>query len=124
VHGRMVRRASGVTQVTVVGDQTSDKALARWPPVFHAGTDAKRYSTSKEEMGTRRLIAVLSVVGMLVSAKADKRVAFVVGNGADKNVTRSPNPPIDAKSMARVLRNAGFDVVEGINLTRTDWATA
>ena len=69
----------------------------------------------------RFLIVVLSVVGMLVSAnaaKADKRVAFVVGNGAYKNVTQLPNPPIDAKAMAGVLRNAGFDVVEGINLTR------
>src|SRR5471030_2997859 len=69
----------------------------------------------------RFLIVVLSVVGMLVSAnaaKADRRVAFVVGNGAYKNVTPLPNPPIDAKAMAGVLRNAGFDVVEGINLTR------
>src|SRR5471030_3513982 len=69
----------------------------------------------------RFLIVVLSVVGMLVSAnaaKADRRVAFVVGNGAYKNVTQLPNPPIDAKAIASVLRNAGFDVVEGINLTR------
>ena len=69
----------------------------------------------------RFLIIALSVVGMLVSAnaaKADRRVAFVVGNGAYKNVTQLPNPPIDAKAMAGVLRNAGFDVVEGINLTR------
>jgi Caspase domain/Putative peptidoglycan binding domain len=69
----------------------------------------------------RFLIVVLSVVGMLVSAnaaKADRRVAFVVGNGAYKNVTQLPNPPIDAKAMAGVLRNAGFDVVEGIDLTR------
>jgi len=69
----------------------------------------------------RFLIIALSVVGMLVSAnaaKADKRVAFVVGNGAYKNVTPLPNPPIDAKSIAGVLRNAGFDVVEGINLSR------
>ena len=29
-----------------------------------------------------------------------------------------PNPAIDAKAMARVLRNVGFDVVEGTNLTR------
>jgi peptidoglycan hydrolase-like protein with peptidoglycan-binding domain len=58
---------------------------------------------------------------MLVSAnvaKADRRVAFVVGNGAYKNVAPLPNPAIDAKAMAAVLRNAGFDVVEGINLTR------
>ena len=69
----------------------------------------------------RFMILALSVMGILVSAdtaKADRRVAFVVGNGAYKNVAPLPNPPIDAKSMAGVLRNAGFDVVEGINLTR------
>jgi len=52
------------------------------------------------------------------SAMADKRVAFVVGNGAYKNVAQLPNPPIDAKAMAGVLRNVGFEVVEGTNLTR------
>src|ERR1700684_1184272 len=52
------------------------------------------------------------------SAKADKRVAFVVGNGAYRNVATLPNPPIDAKAMAAVLRNVGFEVVEGANLTR------
>jgi hypothetical protein len=69
----------------------------------------------------RFLIFALSVMGILVSAdaaKADRRVAFVAGNGTYKNVTPLANPPIDAKSMAGVLRNAGFDVVEGINLTR------
>jgi hypothetical protein len=69
----------------------------------------------------RFLIAALSIAGLLVSAtvaKADKRVAFVVGNGAYKNVAALPNPAIDAKSMATVLRNVGFDVVEGTNLTR------
>jgi len=69
----------------------------------------------------RFLILALSVMGILVSAdaaRADRRVAFVVGNGTYKNVTSLANPPIDAKSMAGVLRNAGFDVVEGINLTR------
>ena len=69
----------------------------------------------------RFLIAALSVLGLLVSAniaKADKRVAFVVGNGAYKNVAQLPNPAIDAKAMAMVLRNVGFEVVEGTNLTR------
>jgi hypothetical protein len=69
----------------------------------------------------RFLIAALSVAALLVSAdaaKADKRVAFVVGNGAYKNVAPLPNPAVDAKSMAKLLRNVGFDVVEGANLTR------
>jgi hypothetical protein len=69
----------------------------------------------------RFLIAACTACAFLISANAafaDKRVAFVVGNGAYKNVAALPNPAIDAKSMAGVLRNVGFDVVEGTNLTR------
>jgi uncharacterized caspase-like protein len=69
----------------------------------------------------RYLSVILSLICMLftaVSAHAEKRVAFVVGNGAYKNVAQLPNPPIDAKAMAATLRNVGFDVVEGTNLTR------
>jgi hypothetical protein len=69
----------------------------------------------------RYLTVVLSLICMLFTAhaaKADRRVAFVVGNGAYKNVAPLPNPPIDAQAMAAVLRNVGFDVVEGTNLTR------
>ena len=69
----------------------------------------------------RYLAIFLSLICMLFTAhaaKADKRVAFVVGNGAYKNVAQLPNPPIDARAMAAVLRNVGFDVVEGTNLTR------
>jgi Caspase domain/Putative peptidoglycan binding domain len=72
-------------------------------------------------MKMRFLIAAMSVAAFLVSADAalaDKRVAFVVGNGAYKNVAPLPNPAVDAKAMAKVLRNVGFDVVEGTNLTR------
>jgi uncharacterized caspase-like protein len=69
----------------------------------------------------RYLTIILSLICMAFTAnaaKADRRVAFVVGNGTYKNVAPLPNPPIDAKSMAGVLRNIGFEVVEGTNLTR------
>jgi uncharacterized caspase-like protein len=72
-------------------------------------------------MNMRFWIAALSVAALIASgdaALADKRVAFVVGNGAYKNVPQLPNPVIDAKSMAKTLRSVGFDVVEGTNLTR------
>ena len=72
-------------------------------------------------MTMRFLITALSAAALLFSANAafaDKRVAFVVGNGAYKNVAQLPNPAIDAKSIAKVLRNVGFDVVEGANLSR------
>ncbi|MGJ4911097.1 caspase family protein [Bradyrhizobium sp. HKCCYLS2033] len=69
----------------------------------------------------RYLTVALSLLCVLLTAeaaKADRRVAFVVGNGAYKSVAQLPNPPVDAKAMAATLRNVGFDVVEGTNLTR------
>ena len=69
----------------------------------------------------RFLFAFISAVTFFFTspaAFADKRVAFVVGNAAYRNVPALPNPAIDAQTMASTLRNVGFDVVEGINLTR------
>src|SRR6185369_17023995 len=69
----------------------------------------------------RSLTLILSVICLILTAgaaNAERRVAFVVGNGTYKNVAQLPNPPIDAKAMASVLRNVGFEVVEGANLTR------
>ena len=69
----------------------------------------------------RYLTIILSLICMVFTAnaaKADRRVAFVVGNGTYKNVAQLPNPPVDAKAMANVLRKVGFEVVEGTNLTR------
>jgi uncharacterized caspase-like protein len=68
----------------------------------------------------RFLFAVLGIAGLLLSgtvAKADKRVAFVVGNGAYRNVVQLRTPAMDAKAMAIALRDIGFDVVEGRDLT-------
>src|SRR6266576_2568549 len=64
------------------------------------------------------ILSLICVVFTAGAASAEKRVAFVVVNGTYKNVAALPNPPIDAKSMAVALRNIGFDVVEGTNLTR------
>ncbi|MDB5484805.1 MAG: peptidase, partial [Tardiphaga sp.] len=69
----------------------------------------------------RRLILAASAfcaLFVIQPAEAARRVAFVVGNGAYKNVEPLPNPSIDAKAMASALRNVGFEVVEGVNLTR------
>src|SRR3979411_719780 len=78
-------------------------------------------SQIRGEWTMRFLIAAISVAALLVSgnvALADKRVAFVVGNSAYRNVAPLPNPAIDAKSMAKMLRNVGFDVGEAANLSR------
>src|SRR6267378_1769824 len=64
------------------------------------------------------ILSVVCMVFTATTASAEKRVAFVVGNGTYKNVAPLPNPAIDAKAMASALRNVGFEVVEGSNLTR------
>src|SRR5882762_6000981 len=64
------------------------------------------------------VVSLICMAFAATAAKADRRVAFVVGNGAYKNVAALPNPAIDAKAMASALRNVGFEVVEGTNLTR------
>src|SRR3982750_1923900 len=64
------------------------------------------------------VVSLICMAFAATAAKADRRVAFVVGKGAYKNVAALPNPAIDAKAMASALRNVGFEVVEGTNLTR------
>jgi uncharacterized caspase-like protein len=46
------------------------------------------------------------------SASAERRVALVIGNSAYQNVPKLPNPANDARAVAALLKNAGFDVVE------------
>jgi hypothetical protein len=63
----------------------------------------------------RSLIVVLSVLSVLVRMLQGRSPRGVrVGNGAYKNVTPLPNPPIDAKAMALVLRNVGLPILPGI----------
>jgi hypothetical protein len=47
-----------------------------------------------------------------ICAFAEKRVALVIGNSAYQNVPKLPNPVNDARAVAALLKNAGFDVVE------------
>jgi uncharacterized caspase-like protein/opacity protein-like surface antigen len=51
------------------------------------------------------------------AAIAQKRFAFVVGNGAYRNVAALPNAINDANATATVLREAGFDVVPALDST-------
>jgi hypothetical protein len=57
------------------------------------------------------LCAVALMVGV-AEARADRRVALVIGNSAYKNVGKLPNPGNDAAAVAKLFTDAGFDVVE------------
>jgi uncharacterized caspase-like protein len=59
---------------------------------------------------------VLVAAYFSMPARADKRIALVVGNSAYKNVTPLDNPRNDASLMADTLRALGFAVVGGAQL--------
>ncbi|MDE2379734.1 caspase family protein [Bradyrhizobium sp.] len=46
------------------------------------------------------------------------RMALIIGNGAYAHVKALPNPPNDARAVARSLREIGFTVSEGVDLDR------
>jgi len=68
----------------------------------------------------KRLVRIAGLIatamlGMVVTpdaARADKRVALVVGNSGYQAVPQLPNPSRDASAVARMFRDAGFDTVD------------
>jgi uncharacterized caspase-like protein len=70
---------------------------------------------------------VVAAVCFSTPARADKRIALVVGNSAYKNVTPLDNPRNDARLMADTLRALGFAVVGGgaqLDLDKTQFDRA
>ncbi|MGE0425940.1 MAG: caspase family protein [Reyranellaceae bacterium] len=64
------------------------------------------------------LTAGLLLAAMPGWAQKDVRVALVIGNGAYQNAEPLKNPVNDARAMAGVLRDAGFEVILRENVTR------
>ncbi|MEM9054527.1 MAG: caspase family protein, partial [Pseudomonadota bacterium] len=68
-------------------------------------------------------ILVLVIVAIIFATTAmaqDRRVALVIGNTAYQNVPTLANPRNDAADMSEALTLAGFEVVEGLDLTRDE----
>ncbi|MBI5260245.1 MAG: tetratricopeptide repeat protein [Bradyrhizobium sp.] len=86
-----------------------------------------------QKVAKARLLALgeagLVPAGPLYAAKPDeaktaaiseRRIALAIGNGAYATAPSLPNPPNDARLIARNLRNAGFQVSEGADLNREE----
>ena len=70
------------------------------------------------------LVFALALAFLIGSpAKADKRVALVVGNSSYRNITPLDNPRNDASLMAETLRSIGFELVGGRALIDLDKAS-
>jgi Caspase domain len=62
--------------------------------------------------GVFAVLLLILAAAHTTSASAERRVALVIGNSAYQNVPKLPNPVNDARAIAALLKNAGFDVVE------------
>ncbi len=73
-------------------------------------------------MSLRLLVAALaSTCWMGISdARAENRIALVIGNSNYTSVTALPNPTNDAKAMTKFLSSAGFQVLQAPDLTQSD----
>lgn len=68
----------------------------------------------------KRLVSLVAAIGgfflpMMLgadAARAEKRVALVVGNSSYQTVPQLANPSRDASAVAKMFRDAGFDTVE------------
>lgn len=58
----------------------------------------------------------------LGAASEERRVALVIGNSAYQNVPGLANPRNDATDLSESLTLSGFEVVEGLDLTRDEMA--
>lgn len=111
-----VRAHSGRGQIY---EKKKDLAQAR------ADYRAAAYSLTRfDELDVARARAVAqerlaALTPQAPAGSPGRRVALVVGNGAYKNVHALPNPPRDAKLIAGVLKDIGFQTVISVNdLTR------
>lgn len=62
--------------------------------------------------------AILAICFYGLEAAAQESVALIIGNGEYEHTTRLKNPVNDATALAEKLKELGFEVVHGNNLTK------
>ena len=62
--------------------------------------------------------AVFLLADLGHALSADRRVAFVVGNGIYQSVPQLTNPRFDAEAVSAALKKSGFEVITAIDLDR------
>src|SRR5262245_16026319 len=62
-------------------------------------------------------LALSAAAASAATGGEGKRVALVIGNGAYEHAPKLPNPPRDATDVAAKLKELGFEVVLGLDLS-------
>jgi uncharacterized caspase-like protein/TPR repeat protein len=74
--------------------------------------------TLREKFRWSYLLFAFAILVSLQAQAAERRVAFVVGNGGYQTVPQLPNPIHDAQAVAAALKRSGFEVVTAVDLDR------
>jgi len=75
--------------------------------------------------GWRNVVVLAALVACLVgSARAETRLALVIGNSNYATVNKLPNPVNDARAVADDLKSADFDVTTALDVTQVDMRRA
>jgi hypothetical protein len=67
----------------------------------------------------RLLAPILAYLLLVLPASGERRVALVVGNSAYAHANALPNPVNDAGDMAKALAEVGFEVILGLDLSKS-----
>ncbi|MCA0012047.1 caspase domain-containing protein [Mesorhizobium sp. B292B1B] len=68
-------------------------------------------------------LAAVALLFTLTAANAERRTALVLGNSQYQHAPALTNPVRDAKAMAESLKDLGFEVVSGFDLTKLQTQT-
>jgi uncharacterized caspase-like protein len=91
----------------------------RAPPAVAAPANAKPAAVATVPTPSPSSPAIISPSGPV-----GEKLALVIGNGAYRNAPTLPNPPNDARAIAKALRDNGFQVIEGTDLDRVSMERA
>src|ERR1700760_4863638 len=87
----------------------------------------KNWLPSRAELalfGAFAIALASSLLAMSAPAKAEKRVALVIGNNDYRNVPKLQKAVNDARAMGDALKQLGFNVMVGENLNRQQFSEA
>src|SRR5713226_4935682 len=104
--GSKANQATAKVRLSLLSDALAPSSL---PPRAAASAPSARQKKSEPESAPPPTAE---------SAVVSQRVALVIGNGTYAYVRALPNPPNDARAIAKSLRDIGFTVSEGIDLDR------
>jgi Caspase domain len=118
----VLRRA--VTETATMGDMLQGHMRTVGEFSKAALIRCKLDDIGRGHMRWLRLLARALALGQVLccaihtDARAEKRVALVIGNGAYTRAAHLPNPLHDADDVAGALKRSGFEVIRGANLDK------